>query len=176
MKTSFVNYSIPSRNHGNITIELAFLLPIMAAVLAFIFHVGIYLSWQSRVDHAAQHFIKIITLEKSEKRSFKNTNLKGVLNELSLSLSKNVGIYYSLLSDNPAHRLPPIKAGQNCRHNPVKDIDEIGLGTTKTRNIAVLSICMTIQDKLPFSAFFIVPSISTIHSVSYYPVPNMVFE
>ena len=174
------------KSAGNITIELAIILPLMAVVLALVFHFGMYLYWQNQLDNAAHRLLKLVVLEQSKGQGFNGDEAAVVLRELTDvdvyggSVS-DVGVRFSILSDINSRNMTA-QAGANCYDKPaIQNISQFGVGTSnrmEPRNIAMLSVCINLTQALPLAAFTagnFASGLGNIQRNSYYPVSPSAF-
>lgn len=181
-----MSWNSPSAFRASIIVELAILLPVMVTVLAMILHFSLYLYWQNQLDNSAHRLVKILVLEQSANGSFAASNANSVLNELqavySPSYRNQFGVSFSLVSDVSARNLTEA-AGANChQQKPVlTSINTLNVARTAAmdeRNIAVLSLCLDLSERLPLSAFTFgefASGLGQIQRVSYYPISPTVF-
>lgn len=186
MKTRYVKRKLTaagSRESGNITVELAMLLPVMAIVLSLILHFSLYLYYQNQLDNSAHRLLKLLVFEQSVNKAFNGTESLDVMRELKASypqLAGALGVQFAIVSDVSARNLRSPAEGQACHNealiNTINDISVVRPGTVQPRNIAMLSVCLNLSERLPLSAFAAsewLEGLGNIQRTSYYPVsPN----
>lgn len=171
---------------GNVTVELAIVLPVFAVVLALIFHFGLYLYWQNQLDNAAHRLLKLVVLEQSKGQGFNGDEAAVVLRELTHAdvygnSIANIGVRFSIVSDINSRNMTA-QAGANCyERSAIQNISQFGVGIgsrMEPRNIAILNICTNINDALPLAAFTVgnfAAGFGNIQRNSYYPVSPSAF-
>lgn len=174
------------KQSGNVTIELAIILPVMATILALIVHFGWYLYWQNQLDNTAHRLLKLVVLEQSKGSGFRGNEAAVVLRELTSTgvygdYIADMGVRFSIVSDINSRNLQS-QAGANCYDKPaIQNISEFGVadsGRMEPRNIATLNLCINFSELLPLAGFtFSVFSngLGNIQRNSYYPVSASAF-
>lgn len=169
-------------NKGNVTIELAFILPAIFLLFAISWQTGRYFYWQLHLDQMTDRLVKLVALDIQQQTSFNAQQLDDTLllvQELPRNIDFEFGIQGFILSDR-THREVDFSIGIAC-NNPnayaqnISDLPSIDIlvnGAPVERSLLRLTLCAE-PNEWPMLIPGFLDTKDPISSTSFYPINSV---